>query len=888
MIPRQIIIFLCALAIAVTGCRTEEVAETGYIRAMQETVAVTKKGLTYDGEAVTIQIESNTYWNALISETCDWLALSAMGADGSAVLSADIDENEGDARSVKVEFVTRDAGSVYVTFSQAASQEVTYYYRDSFEGASIDQEGNMVSLPEGIGAGDGAYMQSGAEVSASSPSDTYEGASGGMNILLREGSGISFGPVSLHGDKDFVLSFGSMSTGGSGMEGLQLSISKTGEYWADVPYVRTEDDGWRYSRASFNAQSDNGMFYIRLQCTSGEYRIDDLSLEEGDGLGDQIQFPEDDITYVKNTVFKDDFSWLPDAPLNEGVSYKSGTAGMPGSDGNALKDVADMKGWTVTHPIYRRVDGWIKSGHDSGIGAIETPAFSAIGDDEMNVWISLDLAAYNGDYDLIKLSVSGGGSFSLNGEKSVIFNIGDYYTWHTFEYEIEDATRNTKVKIEAGITSDQIVPKQKSNRFYLDNVHVYSLDPVNIETDPYVTVSSEKFEISRNGEALDTYSITTNGSWTASVVEGAEWISVDPASGEMGTSSLTVSATPNGTGEIRTGRIRFSATTGVKVAEKEVEVSQLAENAKLPAPEFLDNAVTWNSLFIRWDNVEGCGDIYHFELVRESDMENPVNAVTEIDFTNKYGYLPAVVLGHLEPETSYTFRVSAVSSEEDYDDSPFAEYGFKTPSKTDESGYILYEAFDNFVWGCDYLRAAWGFIPSSMPESSKNDLTSLDEPADKVHAPGSSQLNFAFGSGSYFTEDFINTQWELEGWNGARCHAVFGMLKIGNWKGTNEYLQTPALEKINGTADVRFSFSYAPWWDQGKTTTDSPKITLEVIGGGTAETTVFEETFSVPCKLVTVSTVIRNATSGTSIKLVPDIGNSGHRLFIDDIKVEKL
>lgn len=887
------IFFLCILILAVSGCRTEEIAEAGYIKAVQENIAVTKKGLTYNGEAVSIQIESNTYWNALIPEDCDWLTLSAMGADGSVALSADIAENDGEARSVRIEFVTNNAGSAFVTISQATSQEVTYYYRDSFDGTSIDDQGQMVSEPDGLGAAGGSYAQSGTEVSSLEPSDTYEGASGGNNILLQEGGYISFGPVSLLGDKEFILAFGSMASGSFNKEGLRLSISKTGKYWVDVPYERDSENGWRYSRASFNAHPDNGEFFIRLQSVSGSYRIDDLSLEEGDGLGNQVQFPEDDITYVRNTVFMDDFSWLPDAALNDGVNYKSGTTGLPGSDGNALKDVADMRGWTVVHPIYRRADGWVKSGHDSGIGAIETPAFSGIGDNEMNVWISLDLAGYNGDYDLIKLTVSGGGSFSLNGEKSVTFSIGDYYTWHTFEYEIEDATRNTKVKIEAGITEDQIEPKQKSNRFFLDNVHVYSLEPVNIETDPYITVSADVFELTRKGEAIDSYSLTTNGSWSATVTEGAEWLSVTPVSGDMGTSSISVAATANETGEVRTGKVKFVATTGVKIAEAEVSVTQLAENAKLPAPEFLAHEVSWNSLFIRWDVVEGSDNKYHFELAKAASPESPVNIVREADFSNdgssvKEDYEPALLFGHLEPETEYIFRVKALSSEEDFDDSIFAEYEFTTPAKPDESAYVLCERFDNFVWGSNYLLKAWGVKPAEAgvlgDESTK--ISSLDEPADAIITPRN-HIAYALGTNKRFSDAFVRDGWQLEGWNGVALHSVFGMLKVGDWgQNKSDFVQTPALSKISGTADVRLTFSYAPWWDENKTTTDSAKITLEILGGGTAETTEFNESFTVPCKLTTVSTVIRNATPETSVKLTPDLASSGHRLFIDDIIVE--
>ena len=86
-------------------------------------------------------------------------------------------------------------------------------------------------------------------------------------------------------------------------------------------------------------------------------------------------------------------------------------------------------------------------------------------------------------------------------------------------------------------------------------------------------------------------------------------------------------------------------------AEAQTEVRQISKEM-LATPVRLSEEVTHNALFFRWDDVEGTTR-YHFELVKESAPDSPLNAVTEIDFANDYSYRPAIVTGNLEPQTAY-------------------------------------------------------------------------------------------------------------------------------------------------------------------------------------------------------------------------------------------
>lgn len=518
-----------------------------------------------------------------------------------------------------------------------------------------------------------------------------------------------------------------------------------------------------------------------------------------------------------------------------------------------------LKGWNGS-AVYGYV-GVAKFGSSSAYGMLETPALGTAG----NFSVTFDVLPYPGDNTILHLSVSGGGTVDRN---TIELGGRDTKEWKTETVNIIGATVETKFRIES---DKEIAAKQ---RFALDNILI-----VPAASDiPVIGVDMNELTFPSEGDQ-HTVKVTSNTRWTA--VPDAEWISVSPDSGESGETDVIISVGANA--ENRNGTVVFRTVSGSgDEAEAQTEVRQISKEM-LATPVRLSEEVTHNALFFRWDDVEGTTR-YHFELVKESAPDSPLNAVTEIDFANDYSYRPAIVTGNLEPQTAYIFRVKALAADDAHADSEYLTYEFTTPSAADESGYVLCERFDNFVWGSDYLRSAWGFRPSDTKSAA-----SLSEPATVVVKP-KDQINYLFfddASKVSFTEDFINGQFGLEGWSGYQAHVVFGMLKLGNWNTNPTHVQTPELG-ISGTADVRLSFDWCPWWDEGKTTTDSGKISVEVTGGGTAETSVFENTFTVPCSMKTVSTVIRGATSSTRIRIVPDTAQKGHRAFIDNIIVEKL
>lgn len=62
-----------------------------------------------------------------------------------------------------------------------------------------------------------------------------------------------------------------------------------------------------------------------------------------------------------------------------------------------------------------------------------------------------------------------------------------------------------------------------------------------------------------------TVSFTAPQAWTASVEEthgaGSSWLSVSPTSGQAGDATISITAQPNSSGEVRTGVVRITSGT---------------------------------------------------------------------------------------------------------------------------------------------------------------------------------------------------------------------------------------------------------------------------------------------------------------------------------------
>ena len=278
------------------------------------------RGLTYNGEEVVIHIQSNTYWMVTYDKGTGleepWFTLAREAGNGSADLTVTVQRNDGNARSAELKLVTNRNVSTTVTLSQAGIGERVYFYGDDFgtggAGASV-AEFDGWNL-RGMGVDETYYDGQNATLDAGSPSTTYDGASGGNNVLFGDDGWLTLGGIATKGDYNFIFSFGvSNDVKAPSADDLKLYISQDRAQWTPVEYTlpasATEAGKWSMVRIPFFIKEDCPAVFFRFESASAGYRVDDPALEEGDGTGETITFLEDVVNYIKTVLWEDDFSW---------------------------------------------------------------------------------------------------------------------------------------------------------------------------------------------------------------------------------------------------------------------------------------------------------------------------------------------------------------------------------------------------------------------------------------------------------------------------------------------------------------------------------------------------------------------------------------------------
>lgn len=101
-----------------------------------------------------------------------------------------------------------------------------------------------------------------------------------------------------------------------------------------------------------------------------------------------------------------------------------------------------------------------------------------------------------------------------------------------------DNARDTKITFKAETATAQVTV----NQFGKDNI---AIDKTAYEATP--------------AGGTDAVKVTTNNNWTATVSEGASWVTVAPASGEAGEATATVTVDPYEGAEDRTAKVTFAA-----------------------------------------------------------------------------------------------------------------------------------------------------------------------------------------------------------------------------------------------------------------------------------------------------------------------------------------
>lgn len=859
------ILLPAALLCLVCGCVKESIKEV-YLSVENDCFSVTKKGVTFNGEKISIHVSSNTYWAAELEPDCKWLQLDIMGASGDATINVSVKENDSEARSAVITFTSLNAGDCKVTVSQASASETVYYMKDSFSNApdgELSEENGIYEI-EGIGKDNVSCSGAGVTFSSSDPSGQYEGASGGKNAAIEEGGSLVFGPVTVKSANNFIISFGAKAAAAGE---LSLSISKTKKYWGEVAALTDISGDWRYYRTPFLIADGNESFYIKLEAVSGEFRIDDISLDEGDESGETVIFPEDNISYVHYPVYEEYFEWL---------SPSSGaTAAMPGSDGGNISNEPDMHGLEASY-VYRR-PGFVKCGTANEAASITTPKLAVLGTESKDIWVNFDAAGYSTDDDAIVIAVKGSGLIALNNESSYTFNLRSSNRWANFQFEVLNASANTQITFKCSKSTAEIKSTSMPNRFFLDNIVISYREEVGVETKPEISCDRESVDIPVGGDAQKLV-LNSNYSWEAEASE--KWIHVDPVSGDAGSSSISISADRNSS-EDRSGFVTFTTKSGKEDVSVKVEVNQKFIKPSLPAPDVTVQYTYWNALSFKWNRMDNEYSSHKFVFGLYDAAGNIISKEWTQTFNNSAYPFCAITYSGLEMSSEYTFRIKAVSNNEAVcDDSEILEVKAATNGRSIETGVVLAEHFDNLVWGGDYMNGAYGL----RAESKEKTMTSNDlSQADKIVTPGTSTGDL-FNTGS-FPEAYRNNAAGLDGWSGSKLYVMNCVAKFGTGSAIG-WIQTPKLAKITGTKDIEVTFNTCIYQDYGEgKSPDHDLIELSASGSGVPEQTSIKmnSTFSMEEHKV----IVRGATSETRIKFSA-VKAASNRFFLDDIVIREI
>ena len=749
------------------------------------------RGLTYNGEEVVIHIQSNTYWMVTYDKGTGleepWFTLAREAGNGSADLTVTVQRNDGNARSAELKLVTNRNVSTTVTLSQAGIGERVYFYGDDFgtggAGASV-AEFDGWNL-RGMGVEETYYDGQNATLDAGSPSTTYDGASGGNNVLFGDDGWLTLGGIATKGDYNFIFSFGvSNDVKAPSADDLKLYISQDRAQWTPVEYTlpasATEAGKWSMVRIPFFIKEDCPAVFFRFESASAGYRVDDPALEEGDGTGETITFLEDVVNYIKTVLWEDDFSWADNA------SYVKSDA-WTGSDGTRIDKWSNYpsstNGWTIESgraTSYPRsagsasATGFLKSGWANGGAGLFSPKMEAVGSEAKDVTVELTLAGWTlnnkPDNDQLCIRVLGGGTIGNASSTEQVFSVGSWNEWTVHEFEIFGATAATQIYIGSTI--------EANNRWFIDRFRLIYITEKPGDFEPELTTDPGSLEFITAGEGKPV-KVTANAAW--SVRSEAAWLSFAPEGGDAGTSTVTITAERNQTGAERPATVEFLidgeviATLDVKQSGEEIQYA--------PSPVGLTELnASATVLTFGWDEPAGATHKYQAALFTDKEGE-PVQQSPEFTLDAKFP-APIFTFGGLEPSTAYQLAVRTISTTDGVEDSPYVFLESRTTAaQTATPGALVSMRFDRLKWCGDHMLKAYGLRPTSVsgtvaPEAKADALTN-------ANTGGSSDV---FNTHS----DAFRADRGVSGWYGLRAYEYPGYIKLGTSSKAG-FLVTPKL-----------------------------------------------------------------------------------------------
>ena len=444
------VLLLCAGTLS--ACNDDPETEPAYVETGAPTFTANKRGLAADGETLHIDVKSNTYWIIRQQEADDWFTLSPQAGSGSREVAVTIAANTGQERSATLVFETEHGQMQRITLWQEGHGNTIRFFNDDFgTGASalpvVQFEGWNRN---GIGSLRCQYWGNDVNADSGQASSGYVGASGGNGIVFAaDSANFILGGIALKGDINFNLSFGCMTSQAAfDPAQFQVFFSKDRVNWTPIAYDRSSGAGWEAVNIPFYLPEGVDQLYIRfLGRKAGAYRLDDVTLAEGDGRGETITFVEDIVEYEEIPVFNEAFDWCvgPNSTL-------------PGNDGSNMTTVSNRNGWEG-NLVYMH-SGFPKIGTSSGLGYLTSPAMAAVGEKRVDVTVTFNVAIMGSDQSDMQLIVLNSGS--VEGSESKTFTIESDNYWETRSCVVNGATKETRIRFSA--------IRAKGNRFYIDNV----------------------------------------------------------------------------------------------------------------------------------------------------------------------------------------------------------------------------------------------------------------------------------------------------------------------------------------------------------------------------------------------------------------------------------
>ena len=244
------------IAILVCSCSVEPL-EQAVIELDKTIIDANKRGVTYEGGAVTFEVKSNVYW--VISGEPEWITLNPKAGHGTKTVTVNVAENNGDAREAVLDFDSYDGVTAQITIRQASASELIVYMKDDFgtdrsdvplsEFGESGMSGTAVSFAKLYG--------SGALVSQLEEIPDYEGASGANAVFFNpsesEASYLEISPIETD-DLNFVLSFYVKDQSGTGSYNGIAAVLGDGsfEYPLELAVKDASASGWAKLESRFH------------------------------------------------------------------------------------------------------------------------------------------------------------------------------------------------------------------------------------------------------------------------------------------------------------------------------------------------------------------------------------------------------------------------------------------------------------------------------------------------------------------------------------------------------------------------------------------------------------------------------------------------------------